>query len=247
MGYASAIGELARIMGDSMQDIKNKFVAATTSEILTPAYKELIETNLCSKVYDQYGSQEGCHLAMQCSMGNMHVHPLFGIIEIVDADGQPCKDGETGRVLVTSLFRHTMPLIRYELGDEAVINHGNCQCGLQWPLIGSIAGRSEDLVITPDGRRIGYLNFHSTKDLLGIVESQLVQKAPNRFIFRIVLSQQAKHNAELIIQNEQRILAQIRNRLGYDAIEVSFDYLSSIPRDDRGRGKFKAVIVDMEV
>ena len=149
--------------------------------------------------------------------------------------------GQIGQVLVTGLIRRTMPLFRYRLGDT-IASTGfavDCPCGLPWPTIGAVSGRSEDLVVTRDGRRVGYLCFHSTKNLRGISESQLVQVDFERFVFNMVLSDPAADRAAL----EAKILEQLRTRL-QTAVSVEFRYLPEIPRGSRG--KFKSVVVDFK-
>jgi phenylacetate-CoA ligase len=240
-GYASALAELARVIAGRLYHDKDKFVAVSTSEVLTPYYRTIIEQHLCRKVYDQYGSQEGCHLAVECDAGYMHVHPHIGIVEVLNEYDKPCLNGELGRVVVTG-FKHSMPLIRYDIGDSAIALDGPCPCGLVWPIIGPVAGRSEDLVITPDGRKIGYLNFHSTKNLKGIVESQLIQRGYTSFAFNLVLQPELVSNNEYTSFNESLIIEELQKRLGYH-VQVEFAYLKDIPREG-GRSKFKAVVVD---
>lgn len=238
-GYASAVHNLAQVLGSAVAADKDSRVAIVTSEILFPDWRETIQANLCRRVYDQYGSQEGAHLALECERGRMHLHPLVGLLEIVDDAGRPVPAGATGHALVTSLLRRTMPLFRYRVGDT-VASTGfatDCPCGSAWPTIGAIGGRSEDLVLTRDGRRIGYLCFHATKNLRGIAESQLVQIDYERFVFNIVLKEAAADRGLL----EAAILAQLRQRLQTD-VAVEFRYLGEIPREG-GRGKFKSVVV----
>lgn len=239
-GYASALAELGRVIDGRLIN-KNRFVSVATSEVLTPSQRTTIEKNLCSKVYDQYGSQEGSHLVLECDTGNMHLHPYLGFLEILNENDQPCKNGELGRVVVTG-FRHSMPLIRYDIGDSAIAIEEKCNCGLSWPVIGSIIGRSEDLIITPDGRKIGYLNFHATKNLEGIAESQLIQNGYYDFKFLVVLKIGFETNIEFISKNENLIKFQLENRLGYK-INTKFKYLHSIPRVG-SQNKFKAVVVN---
>ena len=238
-GYASTVHNLAQVLGDSVADSSDSRVSIVTSEVLNPAWREEIQTNLCRRVYDMYGSQEGCHLALECDQGRLHLHPLVGILEIVDEAGQPVPAGQAGQGLVTGLVRRTMPLFRYRLGDtiESTGFSTGCPCGLSWPTIGAVSGRSEDLVITRDGRRVGYLCFHSTKNLSGISESQLVQVDFERFVFNIVLADTAADRPSL----EAKIQEQLRNRL-QTPVSVEFRYLAGIPRG--ARGKFKSVVVD---
>lgn len=241
-GYASAVHELALLLEDRLADSVAERTVVVTSEILQTPWRRTIETNLGARVHDLYGSQEGCHLVVECAAHRLHIHPMVGVIEIVDDDGAPSPPGASGRVLVTGLLRRSMPLLRYELGDvaESTGYACGCACGLGWPTIGRIWGRSEDLVRTRDGRRLGYLCFHATKDLRGLRESQLVQRGYERFVFNLVLQPgEVVSTAEI----ESKILAQLTARLGY-AASVEFRYVEAIPRGPRG--KFKAVVVEFD-
>jgi phenylacetate-CoA ligase len=240
-GYASAVHQLALLLGDAVVDVKDSCFAVVTSEVLFPNWRATIEAAICRKVYDLYGSQEGSHLAIECEAGRLHIHPMIGIVEIVDDAGQPVPAGGMGRVLVTGLARRSMPLFRYELGDaaESTGYSDRCDCGLSWPTIGLVQGRSEDLVETRDGRRIGYLCFHATKNLRGIREAQLVQTDYESFTCNLVLVTPERANTSEI---EAVIRQQLLNRLGAD-VDVSFRYMSEVPRGPGG--KFKAVEVRM--
>jgi len=64
-------------------------------------------------------------------------------VEFVDHNGEPQVDGQQGRVLITDLENYAFPLIRYENGDGPVNGRRNkCRCGLPFPLIAAIQGRS---------------------------------------------------------------------------------------------------------
>jgi phenylacetate-CoA ligase len=239
-GYASAVHQLALVFAGERSPFRDETVAVVTSEVLQPHWRTEIEATLCRKVFNFYGSQEGSHLALECEAGNMHIHPMGGIIEIVDDEGRQVRAGERGRVVVTGLVRRSMPMIRYDLGDvvESTGYATDCACGLAWPTIGTIQGRSEDLVKTRDGREIGYLCFHATKNLRGIKEAQIVQKGYEQFVCKLVTSEaEAVSTAYL----EEQIRSQITSRMLLD-VNVQFEYLDAIPRG--ANGKFKAVVVD---
>lgn len=242
MGYASAMHQLALLLGDKIASSKAERIANVTSEVLDPAWRRTIEASLCKRVLSHYGSQENSHLALECTHGNLHIHPLVGIIEIVDADGRAVKAGDVGRVLVTGLARKSMPLIRYEIGDmaESTGYASNCLCGVGWPTIGPVQGRSEDLVKTRDGRFIGMLAYTTFKNLKGIKEAQLVQRGYENFTCRIVKSATEPVETGSL---EAAIRGQLTERLQV-GVEVKFDYVASIPRGPNG--KFKAVAVEFK-
>jgi phenylacetate-coenzyme A ligase PaaK-like adenylate-forming protein len=78
------------------------------------------------------GANDGGQLGYQCAhmRGPLH-HAIdeFNWIEIVDEKGRPMRDGETGRILITSLLKFAYPLIRYAIGDAGRIVRGSCACG----------------------------------------------------------------------------------------------------------------------
>lgn len=239
-GYSSAVHELAALLGDRLRDSAAERAVVVTSEVLQPGWREDIERNL-GRVHDLYSSQEGCHVAIECEAQRLHIHPHVGVVEILDEHGDPTPAGEVGRVVVTGLLRRGMPLIRYDLGDlaESTDYASECTCGLGWPQIGRVGGRAEDLVRTPDGRSVGLLCFHSTKDQRGIREAQLIQRGFDRFVFNLVRQPGEATTPDL----EARILEQLSGRLGY-VPSVEFRYLDQIPRG--ARGKFKAVVVEFD-
>jgi phenylacetate-CoA ligase len=244
-GYPSALAQLARVVGDALGQEKERFVAVTTSEVLSPNARASIEGSLCSRVYNQYGSVEACHLGLECDAGNLHMHPLVGIVELLNDEDRPCENGELGRVVVTGLQRRTTPLVRYDLGDSAIAMEETCPCGLAWPMIGTVIGRTDDLVLTPDKRTVGMLSYDVLRNLAGIVEAQLVQQSYERFEFRIVMDRPVTQNDALVTFNESQIVAEMKARLGYE-VHVAFVYLPAIPRDS-GRHKFKSVVVNFDV
>jgi phenylacetate-CoA ligase len=239
-GYGSAVNELALLMRGHGVPTRDRRVAVVSSEILHDEWRERIERVLCRRVYDVYGSQEGAHAVLECEAGGRHIHPYFGIVEVVADDGVPAAPGQEGRVVVTGLLRRSMPLLRYDIGDRAVAADPGapCDCGLAWPRLERVIGRSEDLVLTRDGRRIGYLAFHSTKDMPGLVEAQLTQRDYETFDMHLVAEPDLPGGRTAV---ESAIRSQLTKRLGGN-LTIRFTYSDRIPRT--AAGKFKAVVVD---
>ena len=95
-------------------------------------------------------------MAMECSRGRMHLVPFVGVMEIVRPDGSPCVPGESGEIVATGLLNDAMPLIRYRLGDCAAWDENQiCECGNGHPILKYIDGRTDDYLLTIDGRKIG--------------------------------------------------------------------------------------------
>jgi phenylacetate-CoA ligase len=94
------------------------------------------------------------------------------LVEIIPDDpGRPKR----GEVIVTDLNNRLMPLLRYRLGDLAVLREGKCPCGRGLPLLEGFAGRSQDqYLIVAGGRRVHAACFDYLYDHL--MESGIVIK-----------------------------------------------------------------------
>lgn len=240
-GYASAIVQLATLFPARELGEVAAIPCITTSETLSPDQRRLIEANLGSEVHNQYGSQEGQHFSLECREGSMHIHPRRGIVEILALDeSRPARAGELGRVVVTGLANRNMPLMRYSIGDTALATgfHHDCVCGLAWPTIGQVYGRTEDLVLASDGRKIGLLSHATSKDLPDIIESQLVQTGYGTFKYRLRVQAHAD-----VSQIERHVEGELSRRLG-ESVSIQFEYVDSLERT--AAGKVQAVVVQFE-
>ncbi|WP_167320831.1 phenylacetate--CoA ligase family protein [Desulfosudis oleivorans] len=126
--------------------------ALSISQELTPRMRAFVEAVFRVPVHQNYGINEVGIIASRCPEGGRyHVNTELCVVEIVDADGQPCKPGQKGRLLVTALANDAMPLIRYDTGDLAEAMEGPCPCGRTLPSFGMVHGRYNSIVSLPDG------------------------------------------------------------------------------------------------
>ena len=121
----------------------------TAYELCGELQRRAIATAFECPVYDAYGATEYGALILQCEAGRYHVNPESFIVELAPVAG------EVGRMLVTSLDKQVMPLLRYDTGDLAVAEATPCTC--MWseaPTLASLEGRLSDAVSTTDGRLV---------------------------------------------------------------------------------------------
>jgi len=77
----------------------------------------------------------------------MHMWTDYFYYEIIDPKtGEVLPDGKTGEIVITTLCKEGAPLIRYRTHDLTKAVPGKCECGLEYPRIGTIIGRSDDMV-----------------------------------------------------------------------------------------------------
>lgn len=182
--YPSAAAELARLNRELGLGLRFDAVF-TSSEMLYPVQREAIEQSFGARVFDFYGLAERTVFAMQCEHGSLHVHPLYSLVEIVDADGVP-TEGE-GFVAGTTLHNRTMPMLRYRTDDTARWRRESCACGRSYPAIEALAGRAGDVVFDLDGQPVaaGVITF-AFKGVAHIERAQVAQVAADAWEVRVV-------------------------------------------------------------
>jgi phenylacetate-CoA ligase len=128
--------------------LRKAFVGA---EPYTEESRTKIEAALGVEVYNSYGLTEmnGPGVAFECEgKCGMHVWEDYFILEIINpATGEAVKEGETGELVLTSINREAMPLLRYRTRDMTSIISGPCACGRTHRRIRRITGRSDDMLI----------------------------------------------------------------------------------------------------
>jgi len=156
------------------------------SEVLDPSLRERLRRVFGVEVADNYGSTEA-FLAWQCPEGNYHLNAEHVVVEVADEDGRQVAPGRMGRVLVTTLHNHLMPLIRYEIGDYAVAANGSCSCGRTLPLLGAVAGREINLFIDGQGEKmVPWALFRPLTAREWVRQYQVIQRSIGRFVVRFV-------------------------------------------------------------
>jgi phenylacetate-CoA ligase len=202
----------------------------TSSETLLDQQREAMERAFGCQITDQYGAAEMCVFAGQCARGRYHIRSDYGIVEILQ-DGEPAAPGEDGEVVCTGFINAAMPLIRYQIGDIARWARDVCDCGIDTPLLETITGRQDDVVVTPEGSRVGRLS--PVLKGFPVREAQYIQDAAGRLT--VLLVPDDGFSDAMFGPLE----AELRKRVG-PTIPLSFRVVEAIPRGPGG--KFRAVI-----
>ncbi len=146
--YALFLGEELHKRGLSRQHGLRKGLIG--SERWSDAMRRRIEALLGIETFDIIGMTEtygpGTGLDCRCHSG-IHYWADYIIIEIIDPQtGEPLPEGEPGEMVVTTLHKEAMPLIRYRTRDLTRIIPGRCDCGSAMPRIERITGRCDDAI-----------------------------------------------------------------------------------------------------
>ncbi|MEW6052144.1 MAG: AMP-binding protein [Candidatus Zixiibacteriota bacterium] len=181
-GVPSYMTELAlrlRRLGFNPADLRLHAIVAT-GEILYPEQKQLMKEAYACPIVNEYGTTECGIIAFACPSDQMHVMSHNIYLEVVDpATGREVGPGETGEVVITDLTSYAMPFVRYHLGDIVERKESPCPCGLHLPMLGHIEGRLEDMLTTPEGKKVAGGMFYYTLTK-GIRKFKVYQRAIDR-------------------------------------------------------------------
>ena len=121
------------------------------AEPWTEAMRRRIEAESPIKAYDIYGLSEiiGPGVAMEClHQAGPHIFEDMFYPEIIDVEtGAVLPDGAEGELVLTTLCKRAMPMIRYRTRDITALNSEPCACGRTLRRIQRIARRSDDMLI----------------------------------------------------------------------------------------------------
>ncbi len=149
--YASRVFEVMREEGvDPQKDTKLR-VLCIGAEPHSEEQRKRIEQNLGVKAYNSYGISEmmGPGVAFECPEQNgLHIWEDYFIVEIINPQTlEPVADGELGELVLTTINREGMPLLRYRTRDLTRFLPGECPCGRHHRRIDRLQGRSDDMII----------------------------------------------------------------------------------------------------
>ena len=189
LGYASITAVLAEEQRAGRLHIAPRVVFCA-ADTLTAAMRQRIEATWQTRLYNSYGTTEGGMLAAECAAHQgLHLFEDFALLEVVDERNRPVPAGEQGdKVLLTVLFRHTQPLIRYELSDLVrVSTQQQCSCGRPFALLDNIEGRAIEVLFFPSTtgqqERVSPYLFHTIFHPLPLSGWQVVQEQDGLHIF----------------------------------------------------------------
>jgi len=232
-GYAANVAVLADLLLKKGLAPMPLRIAASSGEILMPGYRRVIQKAFCVDPVDMYSAADLGHIAWQCNRRKgFHINADWLHVEIVRQE-QSAIPGEFGEVVVTSLYRYAMPLIRYSPGDFASLGEALCPCGLGLPLLNSLEGRTQSLVPLPNGRYfIGFSTLMS--QFSEVSRYQVVQKALDHFVVNVIPG--AGFFSEVLSRVSADLSAKLGAGIRVEARAVTASELI------QGPGKFRPVI-----
>jgi phenylacetate-CoA ligase len=149
--YALAIAEVAEKEGVDLRRSKLK-IGLFGAEPWSEAMRKEVQIRLGLKAVDIYGLSEilGPGVACECEemQAGLHGWEDHFIFEVIDPDtGKPVAEGRQGELVITTLTKEALPMLRYRTRDITRVSTERCDCGRSHLRIRRITGRNDDMLI----------------------------------------------------------------------------------------------------
>jgi len=235
VAYASMVGILAEEQLAGRLQIQPK-VVYPASEVLTSRTRNQAKEAWGNEPFNQYVATETASIATEHqSCRRMHFFEDLVISEVVDEQYRPVPAGEYGaKLLVTTLFSRTQPLIRYELNDSVRVSTEPHHCGLPFAVLESIEGRVEDSLTLPavSGGEVLVrpLVINRIMDIAPVSGWQVVQQADSGLVVLLT----GAHDGMM----DETLANQISKSLAQEGVHIPYiriQHVSEIPKTASGK------------
>lgn len=237
-GYSGSLKLLAKkVIEKGLSDLNPRFIFGV-SDLVDEECRELILKAFKKRLVDLYGAAETGCIAWECHVCNAyHINMDTVIVEFIK-DNKPAAPGTQGRIVVTNLHSHAMPIIRYDLGDMATLLKEKSTCGRELPLLKMIEGRADAFIILPSGKMLSPLFFFGImKPVKGIKQWKIWQKDKKNV--HIIIVPAENFTQDTINQIRTRIKKHIDSKIVFN-----FNLVKTIPQDSTG--KVRAVVSEVK-
>ena len=233
-GHSHSLYILASFVERTAAKVPPPHAIVSTSMMLLPSERAVIERAFRCKVTDRYGCEEVGLIAAECERHQgMHVNAEHTLVEIVDDSGRRCAPGAVGRVLVTDLKNRGMPLIRYEVGDLSSWSTTSCSCGRGLPTLERVIGREADCLVRSDGSLVAGVSLveRTLTAIPGIAQLQLEQVTREEVIAHAVLEATTSNDAVSALDFA------LSRDLG-PGIQINVRLVEALPQERNGKFRF---------
>jgi phenylacetate-CoA ligase len=149
--YALAIAEVAEQQGVDLRRLSRLAFGLFGAEPWSAGMRDEVQARLGLKAFDIYGLSEimGPGVACECECRNgLHGWEDHFLFELVDPDsGVPVAEGESGELVITTLTKEALPMLRYRTRDITRLATERCDCGRTHLRILRVTGRNDDMLI----------------------------------------------------------------------------------------------------
>jgi phenylacetate-CoA ligase len=186
--FGNSLAAISRAVAGGELALVRPKVLIYSAESVTHDVRREIERTLGAPVISHYSAVEVFKLGFLCERREgFHLHEDLCHVRICDPDGRDLPPGEAGNVVISNLVNRGTVLLNYRLGDVASFAEQQCSCGRTLRMLADVDGRSEDMLELDHGRVLHpRAVWGVVKPWPEVVQYQLVQEQPRRFVLRLV-------------------------------------------------------------
>jgi phenylacetate-coenzyme A ligase PaaK-like adenylate-forming protein len=207
-----------------------------SGEPLHPESRVLMERAFGAPVSESWGSTETGPLSFGALGQPMRLHEPAAVVEPVDAGHRACDYGErSASTLVTNVVNKVLPLIRYELGDEIVLEPPQEGDGAGGPVVSEVRGRDNDTFVYEGGTVV---HPAAMEQLFGTEPSAVdYQVCQTRSGVEVRLCTSDGHDDDETVSRVRRRIEGILAAAGLPAADVHLERVDEIDRLASGKVK----------
>jgi len=227
--YAGSLYEICKFVEKKGMAVHKPKVIVSSAEKLRREMRERIENVFGTKIFDFYGSREVNGIAGECKAGLLHVFMFNNYVEVLNKHNRSVREGEMGKIIVTTLHNYSMPLIRFEIGDTAILGPKRCKCGNPLPTLKDVTGRITDHFIRDDKTIIHGEYFTHLFYLKDWVKAfRIIQEDYKRIRVLVTLQD------DIDSKERREIESKIKLVMGKDC-NVIWEFIEEIPPTQSGK------------
>ncbi|MEJ6533223.1 hypothetical protein [Pseudoalteromonas lipolytica] len=231
-GYVSSILFMAEYIIDNKLEINFKLKSVfTTSEMLTPNARKVIEKAFSCSVFDSYGLNDGGLSAFECINHSMHIDPERGLLEVIDENSGENIFDKPGIIVATTLVERRFPLIRYKTGDLGVMSKKMCSCGKETYVLEKLVGRETDF-LEINGKKVGSPVLTVLMGKVDCKKYQIIQEKDDSITFNLLVD----NENEFIKKSKPLIVNSLQSHFGN--IDINFKFIGEFEKSVNGKHKF---------
>ncbi|MCX6663962.1 MAG: hypothetical protein NTZ75_06905 [Euryarchaeota archaeon] len=223
IGYPFVLIQLAYLRENGYGRTITPRVIGSSGAYFDRYSRHRVEEAFGAKTFDIYAATESGPMAFECREKRYHVLSDMVHLEIIDVDGEE-SSGKPGAVVVTKLYGHGTPIIRYTGIDDVITpSRSTCSCGLADGLIESIHGRRGDALLLPN-KKLACISLFDTvigatlseMNTIRVKRIQLIQQTLDKIEIKIALDDNGKKQEPLTDELFSRIRTNLLKRFGSD-------------------------------
>lgn len=236
-GYASSFDLLANYIHKTNIKIPSVKVIIAGSEALHDDVRAKVKANIGCEIISQYANEEIGILAQEAiptleSDNKMYLNHASCVFEILKLDeDKPAEFGEPGRIVVSDLYNHAFPMLRYDTGDVGVMLPPD-EKSKGWPVLGKIYGRIFDIIYSTNGEVIYPLTIgRILKNYDKILQWQFIQKGAKDYLIKVIADKDI-----VLTDYLAGAIISLKESFG-DSAEIKLEHVDGIPVLASGKRK----------